>query len=202
MEETNMNIFLKFFVIFLLLRALFSLYSQVIEIELYDDDGPTNILISNMGGRNGNGNFRLSGYVPDYGGSFYAKVFEQNSASGNYKVRFIGGRSLQELMTHEPDRTIAFSSGSEFLAKNDTIYRALYPENDIDYYRISARAGEKFKILTLPILDLDARDTDTYLLLFDSFGNLIIEVVLDKYRRISMILLCKLFRNSNLGDSC
>ncbi len=144
-------------------------------IELYFDAAPDNILTSNVGGRNGNNNFRLSGYVPDYSGTFYAKIFDQNNASGGYKIRLAGGRGPQELMTHEPDGSIAFASGSEFLAKEDTIYGALYPKNDIDYYKVSAEAGERFEIMTLPILDLDVRDTDTYLMLFDSFGNLILE---------------------------
>ena len=144
-------------------------------IELFFENYPENILTSNVGGRNGNNNFRLSGYVAKWSGLYYVKVFDDYDVSGSYKIRFAGGRGLQDLYIHEPDNTINFAAGLEYLAADDTIYGALYPENDIDYYKISALAGEQFTIITLPILDLDVRDTDTYIMLFDSYGNLLYE---------------------------
>jgi len=144
-------------------------------LELFFENAPDNLLTSNVGGRNGNNNFRLSGYVPDFSGSYYAKVVDANNAVGAYKLRFAGGRHTSQLLIHEPDNSIHFSSTMEELTKNDTVYGALYPENDIDYYKIHASAGERFEIYTCPVLDLDVRDTDTYLMLFDSLGNLILE---------------------------
>ena len=61
-------------------------------IELYFEEAPDDILTSNVGGRNGNNNFRLSGYVPDYTGRYYVKVYDQNGAQGAYKIRLAGGR--------------------------------------------------------------------------------------------------------------
>jgi len=144
-------------------------------LALYFENAPDNILTTNVGGRNGNGNFRLSGYVPAFSGHYYAKIFDTNNAEGGYKICLAGGRKRSELLVHEPDNTILFSSATETLAKNDTVYGALYPENDIDYYKIRGTAGERYEIFTCPVLDLDVRDTDTYLMLFDSLGTLLLE---------------------------
>lgn len=144
-------------------------------IELYFENNPTNILTSNVGGRNGNNNFRLSGYVPAYSGRYYAKIYNDNGATGAYKIRLAGGHCREQLLIHEPDNTISFAASFDYLAENDTSYGALYPSNDIDYFKIFATAGRRYTISTLPILDLAVRDTDTYITLYDSLGRMINE---------------------------
>ncbi|MBD3289577.1 T9SS type A sorting domain-containing protein [candidate division KSB1 bacterium] len=144
-------------------------------IALYREGNPINILTSNVGGRNGNGNFRLSGYVPDSTGRYFAKIFNVNWTQGDYKLRFAGGRCHEEMLIHEPDNSIISVVDLDYLAESDTIYGAIYPENDIDYYKISGTAGYQFIIGTKPIYDLDVRDTDTYMTLQDVWGTVIAE---------------------------
>jgi len=144
-------------------------------INLYFGSSSSNLLTTDVGGRNGNNNFRLSGFVPFFSAQYYAKIFDPNGAQGAYKIRLAGGRSRAQLIKHEPDNTISFVSALDYLAEADTVYGALYPENDIDYYKIRASAGYKYTIGTMPILDLQIRDTDTYITLYDSLGNVLKE---------------------------
>jgi hypothetical protein len=74
-------------------------------IALFLQGNPGNILTSDVVNRNGNNNFRLSGYVPNNSGLYYTKIFNTENASGAYKVRLAGGRSHTELLVHEPDNT-------------------------------------------------------------------------------------------------
>ncbi len=142
-------------------------------IALYREGNPTNMLTSNVGGRNGNDNFRLSGYVPESTGRYFAKIFNVNWTQGEYKLRFAGGRCQEELLIHEPDNSIISASTLNYLAESDTIYGAIYPANDIDYYKISGTEGNQFTIGTMPIYDLDVRDTDTYISLQNVWGAVI-----------------------------
>jgi hypothetical protein len=144
-------------------------------IELYREGSPSNILTTNVGGRNGNNNFRLSGYIPEVSGRYYARIFNTEQSQGAYKIRFAGGRGLKKLMQHELDNSIVMASSANALAESDTTYGALYPANDIDYYKISGTEGKQFIIGTTPILDLDVRDTDTYITLQDGWGSIIAE---------------------------
>jgi hypothetical protein len=145
------------------------------DIELFLEAFPGNVLTSNVGGRNGNSNFRLSGYVPKLAGSYYAKIFNTEATQGQYKIRLAGGRSNSKLLVHEPDNTLAFAFLTNALAEADTVYGALYPENDVDYYKISGTMGKQFTIGTTPILDLEARDSDTFIALYDQWGTLFTE---------------------------
>jgi hypothetical protein len=138
---------------------------------LFLQGNPGNILTSDVTGRNGNGNFRLSGYVPNNSGLYYAKTFNTENTSGAYKIRLAGGRSHTELLVHEPDNTQVFAATTLALAEADTVYGALYPENDIDYYKISGEEGKQFTIGTTPILDLHPRDADTYIALYNASGT-------------------------------
>lgn len=140
-------------------------------IALYRDKNPTNLLMSDVAGRNGNDNFRLSGYVPETTGEYYAKIFNVNTTHGEYKLRLAGGRCQEQLSVHEPDNSINSAYALNYLADSDTIYGAIFPENDIDYYKISGIEGNQFIIGTMPIYDLDVRDTDTYITLEDGWGT-------------------------------
>ncbi len=144
-------------------------------LALFLQGNPGNVLTSNVAGRNDNGNFRLSGFVPNTSGVYYAKIFNTENTSGNYKVRFAGGRSHTELLVHEPDNTQILASTSNAITVADTVYGALYPANDIDYYKVSGTAGAQYTIGTTPILDLHPRDTDTYITLFNSSGSIVAE---------------------------
>jgi hypothetical protein len=144
-------------------------------IELYFEGNPVNLLTSNVGSRNGNGNFRLSGYVPGASGRYYVKVFNTEFTQGAYKIRFAGGRGQDELMIHEPDNTISFASIADILAEADTLYGAIFPANDIDFYKISGIEGNQYTIGTTPVLDLHVRDADTFITLQDIRGNVIKE---------------------------
>ena len=144
-------------------------------IALYREGNPTNILTSNVGGRNGNDNFRLSGYVPESTGRYFAKIFNVNWTEGDYKLRLAGGRCQEELLIHESDNSIISASTLDYLAESDTIYGAIYPANDIDYYKISGIEGNQFTIGTMPVYDLEVRDTDTYITLQDVWGTVIAE---------------------------
>ena len=144
-------------------------------LELYSAFSAANLLTTSVAGRNSNRNFRLSGYVPATTGTYYAKIINSNSAAGTYKIRLAGGRPVAELLKHEPDNTIASSLWQAKLAKGDTVYGAIYPDDDVDYYRLTAVKNEFYNIRTLPILDLHPRDADTFLTLADSAGNVIAE---------------------------
>jgi hypothetical protein len=144
-------------------------------LELHYSTSTVNLLTSSVSGRNGGGNFRLSGYIPSITGTFYAKIFDASSKSGAYKIRLAGGRTTQQLVIHEPDNTIALGQNQPALALADTVYGAIYPANDIDYYKISGLKNEHYVIGTLPILDLQPRDTDTFMALLDSTGKTITE---------------------------
>jgi hypothetical protein len=139
-------------------------------IALFLQGNAGNILTSSVANRNGNGNFRLSGYVPNNTGLYYAKIFNTENTSGAYKVRLAGGRSYTELLVHEPDDTQVFAATTLALAEADTVYGALYPANDIDYYKISGTEGAQYTIGTTPILDLHPRDTDTIVALYNESG--------------------------------
>jgi len=142
-------------------------------IELNYGTSLTNLISVNVSGRNGNRNFRLSGFVPPTTGTYYAKIFNAGPAAGTYKIRLAGGRTTSQLVVHEPDNTIANSMWQSSLAADDTLYGAIYPDNDVDYYRLTAKKGERYTISTIPILDLHPRDADTFLILCDSTGALI-----------------------------
>lgn len=144
-------------------------------LELYSAFSAANLLTSGVAGRNSNRNFRLSGYVPAASGTHYAKIVNSNNAAGTYKIRLAGGRTVSELLTHEPDNTIVSGQWQAKLAKDDTVYGAIYPDDDVDYYRILAVKNERYTISTLPILDLHPRDFDTFLTLADSTGRVIAE---------------------------
>ncbi len=144
-------------------------------IELYYENNPTNLLSSDISGRNGNRNFRLSGYVPPYNGRYYLKVYDANHSLGAYKIRVAGGRGHSDLIVHEPDNSIGMAAYTNLLNEADTTYGALYPANDIDYYRISANAGARYVIGTMPILDLQPRDTDSYIYLLNNSGSILNE---------------------------
>ncbi|MBN2013333.1 metallophosphoesterase [candidate division KSB1 bacterium] len=144
-------------------------------IEIYLNGNSNSILKSDVGGRNGNNNFRLSGYVPETTNSYYAKVFNENDTQGLYTVRFAGGRNQTQLAVHEPDNTVRTASQLNYLTEADTIYGAIYPANDIDYYKIHGTVGYKFTIGTCPIFDLEIRDTDTFIALHDGWGSNILE---------------------------
>jgi len=144
-------------------------------LELYSALSAANLLTTSVAGRNSNRNFRLSGYVPATSGTHYAKIVNSNNAAGTYKIRLAGGRTVSELLIHEPDNTIASGQWQVKLAKGDTVYGAIYPDDDVDYYRIMAVKNERYTISTLPILDLHPRDSDTFLTLTDSTGRVIAE---------------------------
>ena len=144
-------------------------------IELFFESNFGNVLTSRVAGRNGNNNFRLSGYVPNSSGRYYARIFNSEATQGRYKVRLAGGRSVSQLLVHEPDNTLAVAFLTNALAEADTVYGALYPENDVDYYKISGTGGDQFTIGTSPILDLETRDSDTYITLYNQWGVIVAE---------------------------
>ncbi|NLP09735.1 hypothetical protein GX408_04970, partial [bacterium] len=144
-------------------------------LELYFAASAANLLTTSVAGRNSNRNFRLSGYVPAASGTYYAKIVNNNSAAGAYKIRLAGGRTVAELLTHEPDNTIANCLWQAKLAEGDTVYGAIYPDDYVDYYRITAVKNQRYTISTLPILDLHPRDSDTFLTLADSTGRVLAE---------------------------
>ena len=145
------------------------------DLNLYNQASSTNLLQSSVAGRNGNNNFRLSGYVPYNSGVYYARVFEADNETGQYKFRFAGGRGTDSLLIHEPDNTKIESGSVQSLALGDTLYGAIYPANDFDYYKIEGTAGNFFEIGTMPILDLHPRDTDTYITLYNASGQIVME---------------------------
>ncbi len=140
-------------------------------VQVFLEGASTNLLTASVAGRNGNNNFRLSGYVPKVTGRYDVRINNAGTASGAYKVRFAGGRGLPKLVTHEPDNSMAAAAGVSVLAQADTVYGAIYPANDIDYYKLSGTKGQQFTIGTTPILDQDVRDFDSYIVLYDSDGK-------------------------------
>ncbi len=139
-------------------------------VQLFAEGSSTNLLTVSVAGRNGNNNFRLSGYMPKVSGRYDIRINNAGSVSGAYKLRFAGGRGLPKLVTHEPDNSIAAAGSVSMLAQADTVYGAVYPSNDIDYYKLSGTKGQQYIIGTTPVLDLDIRDLDSYITLYDATG--------------------------------
>ena len=140
----------------------------------YESDTTQNILTTSVAGRNGQNNFRLSGYVPARSGRYYAKIVNAGTAAGGYKLRLVGGRTLTELQVHEPDNDYVAALRHHGLDTNgDTLMAAIYPNNDVDIYWFQATAGQTVRVFTCPVLDLDIRDTDTFMELLDPLGRVI-----------------------------
>lgn len=141
------------------------------DVQVFSENGLVNLLTVSVAGRNSNNNFRLSGYVPKFTGRYDVRINNAGAATGAYKVRFAGGRGLPQLLAHEPDHSQVAAAGVSALAQADTVYGAVYPANDIDYYKLSGVKDKQYVIGTTPILDLDVRDFDSYITLYDSDGK-------------------------------
>ncbi len=142
----------------------------------FGDDTTRNILTSSVAGRNGNGNFRLSGYVPARTGRYYAKIVNTDSMAGAYKIRLVGGRSIDSLLANEPDNDYVAALRHHAIPTNgDTLVAAIYPANDVDLFWFQGQAGLMCSVFTCPVLGLDIRDTDTYIQLIDPSGRVLAE---------------------------
>ena len=142
----------------------------------FENDLQNNLLNSSVAGRNGNNNFRLAGYLALKTGNYYAKITNIGNVLGAYKIRLVGGRSISDFMVHEADNSISNADAQAVLTADETlVYGVLFPVNDFDYYHFEGTAGWKCTVGTEPILDLDIRDTDTYIYLLDSEGNVLSE---------------------------
>jgi len=140
------------------------------DVQLFVEGSAANLLKVSVTGRNGNNNFRLSGYVATISGRYDVRISNAGTTTGAYKVRFAGGRGAAKLASHEPDNSIAAAGNVSALALADTVYGAVYPANDIDYYKLTGTEGEQYIIGTTPILDQEVRDLDSYIVLYDSNG--------------------------------
>jgi len=146
------------------------------DLELYFDGNlQQNLLSVPVSGRNGCGDFRLSGYIASKTGIYFAKIFNRTSSTGLYKIRLAGGRSVPELFVREPDNSIVQAASKPSLVADDTTYGAIFPNDDRDFYRVIGKEAWKYEIGTIPILDLGKRDTDTYIFLLDSLGQVLEE---------------------------
>ncbi len=145
------------------------------DLELYFDGDLQNLLSVSVSGRNGCGDFRLSGYLAGKTGTYYARISNRTSATGPYKIRLVGGRSVQELFVREPDNSTVQAATKPALAAGDTVYGAVFPIDDRDHYKVVGKEGWQYEIGTIPALDQGVRDTDTYIFLLDSLGQVLKE---------------------------
>jgi Icc-related predicted phosphoesterase len=138
----------------------------------HESDLTRNVLTGNIDNRNDSQDFRIAGYVPARSGRYYLKVFSMGGTSGPYSVRITGGRSVTQISAlHEDDNTPARATSRPALVSGVAVTSAIYPTNDIDYYKIFAAGGQTYLITTAPLPDMGFRDCDTYMELVDSVGR-------------------------------
>lgn len=146
------------------------------DIELYHESNLNqNLLPVSVQGLNDGGDFLLAGYMPLKEGTFFAKVTNKGDQTGSYKIRLSGGRPVGDMVAFEYDNTPASLAGRDFMPVGDTLKAALFPVDDVDYFKIQGQKGDQYEIGTLPIYDLDIRDTDTFISLLDETATVLNE---------------------------
>ncbi len=137
-------------------------------------DPNTNILTGDVDNRGIGDNFRISGYVPAESGTYYLKVISKGN-TGDYSVRFVGGRDLAVIgALHEPDNSMAEADAQPELPTDGTVLAGcIYPKDDSDFYKIEGIGGRKITIDVSPLPDMEIRDTDTVVELWDAAGNVL-----------------------------
>jgi hypothetical protein len=155
-----------------------------IQTELFSSsDTTTNVLDSNVNGRYGGNNFRISGFIPPYSETYYLKLEVNNiGTSGQYKVRLRSSKLSEVANVHEPDNSLAEAEGlgdfnTDGVALTASLYNELDPEkkNDVDIYRFHAFAEQVMTATVGPVAGEEwFRDTDTVAEIVDEADNVII----------------------------
>jgi hypothetical protein len=141
----------------------------------FDGDYQTNLLTSSVRKRNDAGDFRLTGFWAKKSGFYYAKITNPAAVTGSYKLRLVSGKTVQDCFQHETDNTLANAALRPGLISGDTLASAIFPVDDRDYYRITAKKSDHYEVGVIPIKGQGIRDLDTFIALVDSTGKVLAE---------------------------
>lgn len=137
---------------------------------------------SNWHNRYGSGNFKIAGIFPQVDGDYFIRINPPSSlGEGNYKVMMretdLGGVLDRE----EPNNTIEEAQANaaypmDGIPRTFVLFNPEDPkfDNDVDIFRLELKAGQIMEAETLPVGGVNwARDTDTYIDLLSSTGEVL-----------------------------
>jgi hypothetical protein len=149
-----------------------------IKLEVYSVEDPaTNLVDDSVNDRYSSNDFRLTGWIPPKNGVYYFKLTPSAGAvgggnTGDYKLRMGWSVYRNASMWDEPNNAMGEAVVVDF--DSATYARAIYPADDVDWFKFTGTAGDEIAVVTRsPLGDSTwARDFDTKISVYDPSGTI------------------------------
>lgn len=167
------------------IRSTNNTFASAADVDLFNANDPTTSLHddSNWHSRYSSNNFKLN-IVAEEDGAFLVRVSaEEGKGNGDYEIHIKSNPIAALKDTFEPNNTFEQADAIGNITPDGSIRSSiLYNENDPkfyddeDIYRVEVKAGKTLICETIPFDgEFWARDTDMYMFLYDSAGNILAE---------------------------